>query len=424
MDLYEPLHIERPMVAVPTVPGALPRMYAESGQFEEGEKLRGLATGRAYGEVPRIELGGASKAGQGGGGGQSRFRESSKDEAAATPMVLDAETITKYAAAAQAQAGETGEVFEYTIKTPVSIARQHSAMLPILSSAIEGRRVSIYNRADGIEHPMRGVEVKNNTGLQLMPGPISVFDGAAYAGDAQIGHITTDDKRLLAYAVDLDVQAVVKEDGSSEVRTIKIVHGSIEQTSKQVNRIAYAFANKDAKRARTIVVEQPKIGRWDLVEPKKPAEETQALYRFEVSLKPSESGKIDVAQEHTDLSRFEVTNYDLGTLINYSTNGKASKAVVEAVKKAADMQAAIAATQQRMGLLDQEKQGIDQDQGRIRQNMSAISHDTDIYRRYLTKFNEQENRLEAIKEQRDKEQATLTKQQQELGAYVGGLNVE
>ena len=74
-------------------------------------------------------------------------------------------------------------------------------MLPILSSGIEGRRVSIYNRADGSEHPMRGVEIKNTSGLQLMPGPISVFDSAAYAGDAQIGHVTLNDKRRLAYAV-------------------------------------------------------------------------------------------------------------------------------------------------------------------------------------------------------------------------------
>ena len=297
-------------------------------------------------------------------------------------------------------------------------------MLPILSSAIDGRRVSIFNRADGIEHPMRGVEVTNTTGLQLMPGPLSVFDGAAYAGDAQIGHITTGDKRLLAYAVDLDVQAITKEDNVSTVRSIKIVHGLIEQTSKQVYKIAYAFANKDAKRPRQVLVEQAKMGGWDLTEPKKAAEETQDLFRFEVSLKPSESGKIDVVQERTDLQRFEVTNYDLGTLIGYAKDGKASKAVVDAVKKAADMQAAIAATQQRIQLLDQERQSIDQDQSRIRQNMNAISRDTDVYRRYLTKFNDQESRLESIKEQRDKEQATLTKQQQELAAFVAGLNVE
>ncbi len=427
MDLYEPLHIERPMVAVPTVPGALPRMYQEGGVFAEKEMLRSLAENKPVAPadprgMARAELSKSLQSGRGGGGGQSPSREPAQMEGFAS---ISADDMTRYAAAAQAQAGEIGEVFEYQVKTPVSIQRQHSAMLPILSSAIDGRRVSIFNRADGIEHPMRGAEITNSTGLQLMPGPISVFDGAAYAGDAQVGHITTGDKRLLAYAVDLDVQALVKEDQVSTVNKIKIVHGLIEQTSKQVYKIAYAFSNKDAKRPRQILVEQAKMGGWDLVEPKKAAEETQGLYRFEVALAASESGKIEVVQERTDLQRFEVTSYDLGTLIGYMKNGKVSQAVVDAVKKAADMQAAIGATQQRMTLLDQERQSIEQDQTRIRQNMqSGLSKDTDIYRRYLTKFNDQETRLEAIKEQKDKEQATLTKQQQELAAYVSGLNVE
>jgi hypothetical protein len=237
---------------------------------------------------------------------------------------LDGEGMSSYAAAAAATAGEVGEVFQYQLKEPVSVARQHSAMLPILSSAIDGRRVSIYNRADGLDHPMRGVELKNDTGLQLMPGPISVFDGAAYAGDAQIGHITTNDKRLLAYAVDLDVTAITKEENNSTIRVIKIVNGALQQTSKQVYTIAYAFNNKDTKRPRAIVVEQAKMPGWDLTEPKKPAEETQNLYRFEASLGPSESGKINVALERTDYQVFGITSYDMPTLLNYAKNGKVS----------------------------------------------------------------------------------------------------
>ena len=35
---------------------------------------------------------------------------------------------------------EVGEVFQYELEAPVSVERQRSAMLPILSSAIDGRR--------------------------------------------------------------------------------------------------------------------------------------------------------------------------------------------------------------------------------------------------------------------------------------------
>jgi hypothetical protein len=270
---------------------------------------------------------------------------------------------------------------------------------------------------------MRGVQLKNTTGLQLMPGPLSVFDGAAYAGDAQIGHITTGDTRLLAYAVDLDVQAITKEDLQSQVRSIRIVSGMIEQTSRQVRKVGYAFANKDAKRPRLVLVEQPKMAGWDLVQPKKAAEETKDLYRFELPIAPGESGTLDVVQEHTDLQQFAVTSYDFGTLLAYARDGKASQDVVDAVRKAADMQAAINDTQHRIQLLDEERQTIDQDQSRIRQNMGSVSRDTDLYRRYMSKLNEQESRLETIRDQREKEQQNLTAQQQALQAYVRGLNV-
>jgi hypothetical protein len=55
--------------------------------------------------------------------------------------------------------------------------------------------------------------------------------------------------------------------------------------------------------------------------------------------------------------------------------------------------------------------------------MASIGRDTEVYRRYLTKFNEQESRLEAILVQTTKEQTTLKSQQDALNEYVRSLNV-
>ncbi len=425
MDLYEPLFVFRPEIPVPQVPGVMPRMYAEGTSFADKAGLEARMRNMAVPASPSaaepkpMEERAAMKA-----PGRRAGRDSSAGLAIGKSEMITGASMVDYGAPAAAQAGEVGEVFQYQMKTPVSVARQRSAMLPILSSAIDGRRVSIFNRADGSEHPMRGIEIKNSTGLQLMPGPISVFDGAAYAGDAQIGHVTLNDKRLLAYSVDLDVKALTKGEDTSTIKKIRIVSGSIEQTVKQQSKVSYAFANKDEKRARTIIVEQPKLAGWELVEPKKAAEETEGLYRFEVEVSAKESGKVDVVQEHTDRQSFAVTGYDITTLIAYVKDGKVSQKVVEAVQKAAAMQSAINDTQNRITQLDQEKQGIDQDQARIRQNMGTVARDTELYKRYATKLNDQETRLEAIRETREKEQATLNKQQAELNAYIAGLNVD
>ncbi len=428
MDLYEPLFVFRPEIPVPQVPGVLPRMYAEGGAWAEKAELGRRLEDQdrpalRQSSVPRMDLQKALRS-ESGGRGEGKAGSPVASTAGTTGEYFGYANLTDYAANAAAQGGEVGEVFQYQMKTPVSVSRQRSAMLPILSSGIDGRRVSIYNRADGSEHPMRGIEIKNSTGMQLIPGPVSVFDGTAYAGDAQIGHVTTGDKRLLAYAVDLDVQTLVKDDSTSTIKKIRIVNGSIEQTVKQQSKASYAFANKDEKRARTIVVEQAKAPGWDLVEPTKAAEETEGLYRFEVALAAKESGKIDVVQEHTDLQQFVVTQYDVQTLIGYVKGGTVSQKVVDAVTKAADMQGAINETQKRIAQLDAERTAIDQDQNRIRQNMGTVARDTELYKRYAGKLNDQETRLEAMREQREKEQGALNRQQGELRAYVAGLNVE
>jgi tmRNA-binding protein len=111
------------------------------------------------------------------------------------------------------------------------------------------------------------------------------------------------------------------------------------------------------------------------------------------------------------------------TLLAYASDKKASQAVIDAAKKAAAMLATMNATAARIALLGQERQSIDADQNRIRQNMASIDHDTEVYRRYLTKFNEQESRLEAILVQTTNEQSTLQSQQDALNDYVRSLNV-
>jgi len=171
------------------------------------------------------------------------------------------------------------------------------------------------------------------------------------------------------------------------------------------------------------LVETAKIQGWELAEPKKAAEETQSLYRFELTLKPSEKATFVVAQENTFLSRISVAQYDMPTLLAYASDKKASQEVIDAAKKAAAMQATMKATSGRITLLGQERQSIDADQNRIRQNMASIDHDTEVYRRYLTKFNEQESRLEAILVQTTNEQTTLQSQQDALNDYLRSLNV-
>jgi hypothetical protein len=422
MDLYEPLYLERPEVPVPTVPGVAPRIYAEGGQSPFSQ------TG-AYGGVERERLesrsGAPPAAAPQAPGGVFAKRYRDQDDEAKNAPAFDAAAMQNYAAQAQAQAqaAESGEVFQYELSAPVTIQRQRSAMLPIISSPVGGRRVSIYNRADGAEHPMRGVELINSTDLQLLPGPVSVFDDGTYAGDAQIGHVSPGDKRLLAYAVDLDVVARVKDESRRTTNKIRIVGGWLEEISTQRNQLIYDFVNKDQKRDRDVVLEHSKSGET-LVEPAKPADEAGNLYRFEVKVGAGKKESLKVVEESVVRHRYELFNYDFNAVLGFAKDGKASEKVVEALREAGRRRGLVQDQERKLAELEKERAGISQDQDRIRQNMGSIDRQSQLYTRYMQKLTDQETRIEKLHDEQEATTAALNAARQDLEAYIRSLNIE
>ncbi|MCG3124354.1 MAG: hypothetical protein GIKADHBN_02817 [Phycisphaerales bacterium] len=429
-DLYEPLFVARPDVPVSTIPGVAPRIYAESSIATNA--LKEIAGRVAADKSEQFDRSAPKPATA--SLGKARREIESRAAGAGTEMrdaaeepQLDSAAMANYAARAQAQAVESGEVFQYQLERPVTVERQRSAMLPILSTAIESRRVSIYNRADGSQYPMRGVELKNSSPLQLMPGPISVFDSGAYAGDAQIGHVAPGEKRLLAYSVDLDVNAVAKDEGTSTIQKIRIVKGSIEQIIRQVTTTGYAFRNKDKARERTIIVEHPRLDGWKLIEGKDaptPADKTENFYRFEITVAPEKEGSLSISQEQTTLHSAGVFDFDLNWLMEQQRKGKLSEAALNAIREAGRLRGLVEDSNRRIARLEQERNEITQDQARMRENLKTVDKSSQLYTRMMTKLSDSETRLDTLAEELESARAEAQKRQQDLDAYIGSLDVE
>src|SRR5206468_6118740 len=101
--------------------------------------------------------------------------------------------------ASAASASKLGDYFQYAIDHPVTLPRQKSALLPILGKDVEGERVSIYNEQTHAKFPLLGLVFHNTTGMHLTQGPITVYEGGTYAGDARILDLQKGERRLLSY---------------------------------------------------------------------------------------------------------------------------------------------------------------------------------------------------------------------------------
>ncbi len=437
MDLYEPLYVFRPEVAVPTVPGVMPRAY-DAGMMP------------AVSAAPPAP---ASMAPGSPGGGGSPFRQNArgteggdnrKDKAGrpardsmtaaglseAAPMdpgdgsPTSPEDMIDYAARPQTKAGEVGEVFQFELENAVTIERQRSAMIPLLTANVDARRVSIYNLADRADHPMRGVEVTNSSSMQLLPGPLSVMDGSAYAGDATVNQIAPGDKRLLAYAVDLDVAVTTESIARGNVNKIRIVKGVIEQTVSNERGIKYTFANKDLKRARTIVLEHPKFEGYTLKGALKPNEQTQSLYRFDVATDAGKQASIEVLQERVDKQMVGINSYNMETLLKLSQDGRISADVLAALRAVFAQQAALSEIERTINERESQINTLKADQSRITSVMQPLDRNSDTYRNFLAKLNKQEAEIDKLNTAQETSRTQLNTARRTLETSLEQMSVD
>ncbi|MGP1310674.1 MAG: hypothetical protein ACTS27_10795, partial [Phycisphaerales bacterium] len=300
-----------------------------------------------------------------------------------------------------AGAAASGEQFRYEIAQPVDVAAKSNAMLPIVASPVEGRRVSIYNANDLAEHPMRGVEFTNTSGADLAAGPITVYDGDSYAGDAQVGFTSRGQDRILSYAVDQDVRVLREVTESTRTLRVSIVKGALDCLTATESVTSLTLVNRDQTRGRTILIEESKKGGpWKLTTPEQPDSESETLYRFRIELQPGETRDFEVVQTWTRLQKLNITDTP-GQATPYMRQGQgASPAVIEALREGFRLQRVYEELARQVDRLDHERDEITRDQARIRSNMGPIDRNSDLYSRYMRALNEQEDRLDAITQER------------------------
>ena len=395
MDLYEPLYLARPEVQLELYSSLKPRTYDQDLAMKEGEFRRaadekadanGLARNRALANGPAAAPPGLAFGAPGGFRGEQL-------EAKSAGKRFD----LQQGGQSMAQGANMGEMFRYQIATPVTLQRSRSAMLPIVNESVQGEKVSIYNESAHAKHPLNGLRLKNSTELHLMQGPITVFDDNAYAGDAQIQDLQPGTERLISYAMDLDTEvAPASKNEPQQLVSVKIAKGTLHATNKHVREKTYTVKNS-GKKAKKVLIEQRLEQPWTLVSPKEPSEKTRDLYRFAVDAAPGKPAELKVTEEHTVNEQIAVTNLDDGRISYYlnssAVNDKVKEVLREVIKRKQAIQAVVAGRQE----LERQITVIDQEQKRIRDNMAQLPKDSDLFRRYVTKFTEQEDQVDALR---------------------------
>lgn len=416
MDLYQPLYATRPTVTPQLFEGLRPQRY-DDGISGTRERVN-MQMAAPNAPLPaRMDVASKSASADTTASGPRRLGDGVNRLA---EMVFNAPTAPF--SHVVALAAQMGELFEYAVPH-VTLARQTSAMLPIVADAVSVERVSIYNADVLPSHPLNGVRLKNTTGKHLLQGPLTVIDDGGYAGDAQIEDIPPGQQRYLSYGVDLKMHVTPPEPRTVQsLLTGKIANGVLSLDHKVVNTHEYELDNK-GDTDKQVVIEHAIDPGATLVDTPKPIETTPQYYRFQGTATAHKVTTLTVKQEFVYTQTVALLTSAATDLMAVSKGGRLPAAVRDAIIKVAALKQAVTETDRLIAERTKELADISTEQSRLRENMRTVGQTTAYYQRLLEKLNEQESHIERIQSERSALQAKRDSQHVELGAFTASLSV-
>lgn len=257
-----------------------------------------------------------------------------------------------------------------------------------------------------------------------MQGPITVFDGGTYAGDARIEDLQPNEERLISYAMDLKSEVEpLQQSGANEITSIQIRKGVIAIKHRLLQSKVYTIRNKSSEK-RTLLVEHPFRSDWKLIEPPKPVERTPTVYRFRTVVEGGKSEKLTVNEEQITSESVGLFNADLNMLSVYSRHGAVTAKTKEALEKVISMRTALSELERRGSDLDRQINEISQEQSRIRENMKVLPQNSELYTRYLKKFDDQETQIERLRADLTKVRDEQAAQRKRLQEYINSIQID
>jgi len=414
-DLYDPIYLDRPHVALDFGPSVVPP--AQSGQIAPSAKAADRAP---FAPAPSARA---------------------ESAAGAAPGAPTAPQLSGTGVEAMAQGAQTGATFTYSVGQPVTVLRHESAMIPIVLSTVPERPLSLFDPTVLTTHPLESVRVSNDSGLHLAAGPVTVFDRGGFAGDARMGDVVPGDARVLSYAVDLGTSVTMTGSGEPErVSAVSLQHGVVQATYKQRLRTRYDIDVKDG-RPRLVVIDHAKRSGYEVVSPKPAPAQTPSAFRFAVAVHAADgtapaavdgipvqarcqvgaSCSLEVTMERTLSRSVAVDNVSPDDIAFYLANVELSADDRATLARVLDLKRQLADLARRTSAAQAQVNAIFQDQSRIRQNMSALDRNSSLYQRYATDLEAQENQLQDLRGQIDDLRGRQTALQGTLDDLLGGL---
>ncbi|MCF8501326.1 MAG: DUF4139 domain-containing protein [Rhodospirillum sp.] len=316
----------------------------------------------------------------------------------------------------------------FTLPQKVTLDTGQTLLIPLTDTAIPVQRVAHYQAQGSGLHPWAAARLTNTGAVALPPGAVSVtqdtVDGLAYLGDTRLTTLPPGGERLLSFAVDQDI--TVHQDRSEGQRLSGLTAAKGIVTLRQVARSETVYrVENTGPEDRTLVLDHPKRPGWDLKAPPDFASlgETPDAHRLRFVVPAGGSITLPLTQERTLDERYGGGDLSESLLASLTATGGLTDKEKQAVAQMAQLTARAGEYNRRAQTLDRDLTQVEQDQGRLRENLKSVPEDSDLHARFMERLGQLEDRLTALRDQRAEAEKEAESARADLANYVAGLTL-
>ena len=199
------------------------------------------------------------------------------------------------------------------------------------------------------------------------------------------------------------------------------VKGELHTSAREVETVTYHIRNR-APSERTFMVEHPVRPNWSLAAP---ANQVAGLPRpFAVKAGGNKLVRHIVSEERIVSKKESIDEVSQERLKVLLSNASLKNAVKDGLQKAFEMRSTLQQSASSLKDLRAQVQVVSDEQSRLRTNMDKLPPTSELYKRYLSKLDQQESALERIQEQLKSKEAEEQQQKKEYESFLKTLSVE
>ena len=349
------------------------------------------------------------------------------DEEAEEAAGIEGE-VPSYFAGPNPAGSTAGQMFAFTSAEPVKLGRQKSMMMPLTLSTLPAEKFSVFSSFSSIPygvsvHPKFCIRIENTSGLKLPAGPVTVFDGGEYAGDALLEFLGENEKRLIAYGDDIEVSGTKSESALRNIESVKIAGGILSVSYRQIQTSTYSVKNTD-KKERTVIIEHAKKAGFDLATKAALEETTANKYRFKLKAAGASTAELKVEESKTYGETRKILDMSSESFVAYTTNAEMPEKVKKAFEAIIKEREKVLAAQKILADLQNRQTELVREQERVRKNLEALGTKSAEGKDFLAKLLKLENELDASKTKLAAAADKANKAQEDFIRFVRDIKTE